>query len=463
MDEYSDDSHEYVDSVYGDSDDSPDSDELHEQYQASLRGITPPLVVAATKGDVETVLRLLDEEGVPVDVCDTWEEVEWKWFGGYEKSWTWNKDSALCGAVRNGHTSCVAALLEHGADKAFRVCLREDVHETPLTIAESVSDVHHECSMLILKDSFDEKLSRVTARYDEHRGGAPSLFQLACKQLRVCGGLLRVFDEEFVASHEEKIAFSSWSFWKEIAEPSALDMLPEGTKELLSKEVVNAWLYWKKRIDEGDKLSNECLELSRMFLKGYGTVADGMRGMDWLMKSMQVDDGEMQRSLFHVRKKKEAWEDLFGASAKYHTPALLQRFQECLEGWTSSLLPSPSEKIVADARKMVEDRRQETDRKRKRDEEEEKRAQRQKIADEYDAIRAREVERCKEFECERSNNPRFGGHCRNRQRHNHDYCTYGSHSDDLPLHCLWFSRGKCTNGDDCWYNHMPLGWSYFKN
>ena len=79
----------------------------------------PLIVLAAGEGDLATVRHLL-AECVDVDSCGSWTETEDKGF--YEKSWTWSSDTALCAAVRGGHTAVVAALLAAGANPSFEVC-----------------------------------------------------------------------------------------------------------------------------------------------------------------------------------------------------------------------------------------------------------------------------------------------------------------------------------------------------
>ena len=103
--------------------------------------------MAAAAGDLGTVRRLL-EEGTAVDSSTTWEETEERAYGS-NKSWTWQADTALCAAVRNGHTAVVQLLLDAGASTSVRVCNRCDVHETPLSIAAAVSADFHDCSHLL--------------------------------------------------------------------------------------------------------------------------------------------------------------------------------------------------------------------------------------------------------------------------------------------------------------------------
>ena len=67
--------------------------------------------------------------GVDVNACAKWEETEW---GCYrEKSWTWNKDTALSMACSIGHLPLVQLLLARGANPRHKVCNEADVHYYP--------------------------------------------------------------------------------------------------------------------------------------------------------------------------------------------------------------------------------------------------------------------------------------------------------------------------------------------
>ena len=93
----------------------------------------PPIVRAALDGNMATVVAALDA-GVAVDTCGTWVESEWK-MGGYEKSWTWKKDTALTMACSQGNLPLVQLLLARGANPEHSVCNDEDVHYTGAKIA----------------------------------------------------------------------------------------------------------------------------------------------------------------------------------------------------------------------------------------------------------------------------------------------------------------------------------------
>ena len=74
-----------------------------------------------------------------------------------------------------------------------------------------------------------------------------------------------------------------------------------------------------------------------------------------------------------------------------------------------------------------------------------------KMPEECRRLRRLEVERCRPL----LGGPVRTGQCTDRWTHSADLCTY-KHVDlnDLPPHCLHFSRGDCRNGDRCWFNHL---------
>lgn len=145
----------------------------------------PPLVLAAGRGDLNEVRRLL-ADGDPVDSCARWTETEMgSWFN--EKSWTWNADTPLCAALRGGHVAVVCDLLKAGANTTFRVCNRADVHESPETIAFAIQSEFPEAAELVLLPRFEK--SRVDAERScaaaetLQTASLPSLLDLASKAL----------------------------------------------------------------------------------------------------------------------------------------------------------------------------------------------------------------------------------------------------------------------------------------
>eukprot|EP00933_Yihiella_yeosuensis_P044433 TRINITY_DN3955_c0_g1_i1.p1 TRINITY_DN3955_c0_g1~~TRINITY_DN3955_c0_g1_i1.p1 ORF type:complete len:429 (-),score=40.99 TRINITY_DN3955_c0_g1_i1:566-1852(-) len=87
----------------------------------------PPIVLAARQGRLDEVLRLL-QEGVDVDSRRKRLEVEEKF--GYDKEWSWDDDTALITAAREGHHEIAYHLLLHGASPTVKSCPQDDVHET---------------------------------------------------------------------------------------------------------------------------------------------------------------------------------------------------------------------------------------------------------------------------------------------------------------------------------------------
>ena len=171
----------------------------------------PPIVVAAGQGDLSTVRALL-AEGIAVDSCGKWTEVEDRGF--YKASCERDTDTALCAAVRGGHAEVVAALLAAGANPTYdvratraepcsarewlqvalslnccafaQVCNQRKVFETPRSIAQSVRAAHPACAQLLLGPAFEEQRRKAEAAWTATRGAPSSLFELAARELLVC-------------------------------------------------------------------------------------------------------------------------------------------------------------------------------------------------------------------------------------------------------------------------------------
>eukprot|EP00392_Amoebophrya_sp_AT5.2_P001011 g1013.t1 len=95
----------------------------------------PAIVVAAKSGDLKKVRQLLKKDPAKVNACREREEVEEKY--GYDKSWTWNDDSPLVAAAREGHHLVVLEVLLAGANVAHNSCPSDDVHETAKQAVEN--------------------------------------------------------------------------------------------------------------------------------------------------------------------------------------------------------------------------------------------------------------------------------------------------------------------------------------
>jgi len=76
-----------------------------------------PIVLAAKRGDISKVEKILKESGNSLKVLNSarkWTEVEEKY--GYDKSWEWFGDTPLIGAASGGYFRIVKLLLLLGAD-----------------------------------------------------------------------------------------------------------------------------------------------------------------------------------------------------------------------------------------------------------------------------------------------------------------------------------------------------------
>ena len=98
----------------------------HDFYRGDR--VHPEVVQAARCGDLVEVRRILDEDPAALESFRRRREVVEKW--GYDKEWTWNDDTALVAAAREGHAHVVAELLVRGANVHHRSCPEDDVHET---------------------------------------------------------------------------------------------------------------------------------------------------------------------------------------------------------------------------------------------------------------------------------------------------------------------------------------------
>lgn len=113
----------------------------------------PPVVEAARRGDLLEVKRLL-KDTLTINVRRKRLEVEEKW--GYDKSWTWDDDTALIAAPREGHHSVVLELLSAGADPTLTSCPEHDVHETVVQAVDRM--------LSRIADSLGRRPPRATAR-----------------------------------------------------------------------------------------------------------------------------------------------------------------------------------------------------------------------------------------------------------------------------------------------------------
>jgi hypothetical protein len=118
-----------------------------------------------------------------------------------------------------------------------------------------------------------------------------------------------------------------------------------------------------------------------------------------------------------------------GSTPPPHAPPLLHELHEAR---TKAEARQREERAAENAREMAASR-----------------ARAREAALRFERHRAREVERCRQFDGLRRG---MGGACMNYKC---DFCTY-LHDDgeDIPPHCRWFAQGKCTNGPRCGFNHL---------
>ena len=93
----------------------------------------PLIVRLALEGDWGGVRDAI-KRGAKVDACGRWEETDIG-MSGFEKSWSWNNDTALTMACSQGNTRLAHYLVNRGANPQHRVCNTDDVHYTAAQIA----------------------------------------------------------------------------------------------------------------------------------------------------------------------------------------------------------------------------------------------------------------------------------------------------------------------------------------
>jgi len=451
---------------------------------AGLRARTmvahPPIVVAAAAGDLAAVRRLL-AEGVGVDSCGKWTETEDKVCavsraetrlslracadsgapsqGFYDKSWDWDSDTALCAAVRGGHTEVVQALLDAGASPTFKVCNFCDKHETPRTIALEVQSKHPACAQLLLGPAFEEQRSKVEAEWAAcDDPSAASLFELAARELLVCTATEKIGEVALTSMNTMELLLKA-------CRPLALLCVPD----TLHKRVESVWSRAKIRAAEQEQMSAECIGLGHLYLRGEGVAVDEAAALHWLLRGLR------SRPVEHVAKcwgghadypyrapyphpsgdcfscktyhgAQTAIADLanstaVGAMAAAALATELKRSSALLDTSLHHLeLQRQATKIRLEAERKVEVDRLRTEAQ-----------EQQRVQDEHfnTTVRQPEVERCKQFEVQRRASGFGGGACMDRNCSQQDYCTYWHDGrPDLPPMCRWGS--KCCQGQLCW-------------
>jgi ankyrin repeat protein len=116
----------------------------------------------AREGDLQ---RVIDEYTKnPKTLEETGKRTEVQEKHGYSKQWTWNKDTALIAACRQGHLDVVNFLLSKGADVLASSSLSDDVHETALEVAAK-----KKCYTIValLRTKVDEKNNEIAKQRAE--------------------------------------------------------------------------------------------------------------------------------------------------------------------------------------------------------------------------------------------------------------------------------------------------------
>jgi TPR repeat protein len=438
----------------------------------------PRIVLAAGKGDLATVSRLL-AKGTPVDSCGRWTEVEDRGF--YEKSWTWDSDTALCAAVRGGHTEVVRVLLAAGANPTFRVCNMCDVFETPHSIALEVRTVHPACAQVLLGDAFQEQQNKAEAAWAATLDSPATLLELAAHELRVVKAC------ELVGALPLNALYSIDQMLKACA-PSTLACVPEQMR----KSVKRAWRCADARVKKQRTASEACLALGNLYLRGEGVALDEAAAFHWLLRGLRSRPAEhvahcwgahaehpmvyQDGSCSYCDEYTDARNTLTTLAAKSAAPRLKTFFVGLLRRFTA--FPEPAgaahaAALAAEAQRSaalldtplhdLEMLRQDAKQRLEALHKEEvalKQAKAAELQRQQDArfaeLRQREVARCALLAPQRRASG-GGGECTRRKCYESDYCTYWhDEQQDLPPQCRWFQDGdKCRNGEDCWYNHLP--------
>ena len=419
----------------------------------------PPIVVAAGRGDLATVERLLSE-GVPVDSCFEWWETEDK--GAYDKSWKWNADSALCAALRTGRTAVVRALLAAGANPLFSACNACDVHDTPRSIALAIRSAHPECALLLLTPAFDEVRLEAEAAWAEarqHAAGA-SLVALAANEVLLAQALEQLESLPIVTLHYTERVL-------EAVRPLALAAVHDTARKAVEAE----WREAAKRGGTRERAAAAFIKLGDLYCRGDGVAVDEAAAVLWLARGLssrpeehiaqcwETHDHPFYRSRNECsgcEKYCKARASLSALASSAVAGAAAAAALAADEQRQAELLDSPLHRMEELRRSTLATKqaaREEQLKVLRAEAREMQRAQDERFDVE---VRQPEVARCKLFEAQRRA-ASGGGACYDRHCTESDYCTYWHDygNKDLPPRCQWFASNKCRQGDRCWFNHLP--------
>mmetsp|Transcript_13348 Transcript_13348/g.34597 ORF Transcript_13348/g.34597 Transcript_13348/m.34597 type:complete len:285 (+) Transcript_13348:208-1062(+) len=146
------------------------------------RGNTPAIVLRALEGDIAGVQAQL-EAGVDVDACARWVEIEDRWWST-DKTWTWNRDTALSMACSQGNTQLVTLLLEAGANPGHRVCNTEDKHYSP---ADAAAQNGHTLCAEYVSQALERRRAEQQAEYGRQRHERAARLRAEAMRLSAAG------------------------------------------------------------------------------------------------------------------------------------------------------------------------------------------------------------------------------------------------------------------------------------
>lgn len=419
----------------------------------------PPIVVAAGRGDLATVERLLSN-GTPVDSCFEWTETEDRGF--YEKSWRWKADSALCAALHGGHAAVVRALLAAGASAGWSACNACDVHDTPRSIALAVRATHPECADLILTPAFDKVRLEAEAAWAKARQDAAgaSLVALAAIELLFAQALVQV----------ENLSVDTLHYTDSVLEavrPLALAAVHDTARKAVQAE----WREAAERVHERESAAENFIKLGELYISGDGVAVDEAAAALWLARGLSSRPDEHIAECLEAHKQRfnsghckcfrcdkycNARASLSALASSAVAGAAAAAALAADDQRHAALLDSPLHRLELLRRATLATKQaahEEELQLLRAEAKELQRAQDERFDLE---VRQPEVERCKLFE-EQRRASLGGGACYDRHCTESDYCTYWHEfgKKDLPPRCQWFASNKCRQGDRCWYNHLP--------
>jgi hypothetical protein len=369
----------------------------------------PPLLVAAKAGDLQEVKRLL-ASGEQVDSHETTEYVEERWYD--TKEWTHHGPSPLIAALVAGHAAVVKALLEAGADTKFR---SDSPPETPEKAALAFKEEYPEAASFLLNALCEECRGAAVAAWQAYVASPMATLFERCAGVLFVGTALQSLQAEPPADARYDLSGLLCA-----TQAAALEAVPESMRA----QLLSAWKAVRERAVVAQGASKACLRYSQVLTGGEWVAADPGAAAFWTERSVRAASLDSMEIL--------GLASTCGSTPPPHAPPLLHELHEAR---TKAEARQREERAAEDARVMAASR-----------------ARAREAALRFERHRAREVERCRQFDGLRRG---MGGACMNYKCGSQDFCTY-LHDDgeDIPPHCRWYAQGKCTNGPRCWFNHL---------